>query len=73
MFKNKLIKKFFEHHFKNKSRHFFATHVKSVDFVITFLFNDTNQSIVNDEDEKNELIKLFDTLVLRSNTIIFFL
>ena len=42
MFKNKLIKKFFERRFKNKSQHFFATHAESVEIFIMSFFNDTN-------------------------------
>ena len=69
MFKDKLIKKSFKHRFKSRSRHFFATHAKSVEFFIMFLFNDTNQSIANDKNEKEKSIKVFDTPILRSDTI----
>ena len=73
MFKDKLIKKFSERHFKNKSRHSFATHVKSVDFVITSFLNNINQLIMNNENEKDESIKVSDTFILRSDTIMSFL
>ena len=69
MFKDKLIKKSSEHHFKSKNRHFFATHAESVEILIIFFFNDTNQSIANDRNEKKKLIKIFDTSILRSDTI----
>ena len=67
--KDKLIKKFSERRLKSKSRHFFATHAESVEAFIMFLFNDTNQSIANDRNEKEKSIKIFDTSILRSNTI----
>ena len=69
MFKDKLIKKFFERPFKNKSRHSFATHAESVEIFIMFFLNDMNQSIADDNYEKKKSIKIFDTSILRSDTI----
>ena len=34
--------------------------------------NNINQSIANDKNEKEKLIKIFDTSILRSDTIIFY-
>ena len=72
MFKNKLIKKSFERQFKSKNRHSFATHAELIEIFIMFLFNDTNQSIANDNYEKKKSIKIFNTSILRSNTIMFY-
>ena len=72
MLKNKLIKKSFERRFKNRNRHSFATHAEPVETFIMFLFNDMNQSIADDNYEKEKSIKIFNTSVLRSNTIMFY-
>ena len=72
MSKNKLIKKPFERRLKNKSWHFFATHAESVETFIMFFFNDTNQSIADDKNEKKKSIKIFNTSILRSNTTMFY-
>ena len=69
--KNKLIKKSSQRRFRNKNRHAFATHQESVDSFIIFLFNDMNQLIADDEDEKNEM-KKSDTIMLFLKTFIFF-
>ena len=69
--RNKLIKKFSQRRFRSKNRHASATHQESVDSFIIFLFNDTNQLIANDEDEKNEM-KKSDTIMLFLKTFIFF-
>ena len=62
--KNKLTKKLLQRRFKSKSQHVFATHQESVDSFIIFFFNNMNQLIADDENEKNEMKK--------SNTIMFF-
>ena len=72
IFKDKLIKKFFERRFKSKNRHSFVTHAKSIEIFIMFLFNDTNQSIADDKNEKKKLIKIFDMSILRLDTIMFY-
>ena len=72
MSKDKLIKKSFKRHFRNRSRHSFATHAESVEIFIMSLFNDMNQSIADDKNEKEKSIKISDTSVLRSDTIMFY-
>ena len=42
IFKDKLIKKSFERHFKSKNQYFFATHAESVEIFIMSFFNDIN-------------------------------
>ena len=72
MSKDKLIKKSSERRFKSRNRHFFATHAELVEAFIMFFFNDMNQSIANDKNKKEKLIKIFDTSILRLNTIMFY-
>ena len=72
IFKDKLIKKSFEHHLKSKNRHFFATHAESVEIFIMSFFNDMNQSIADDKNEKEKSIEISDTSILRSDTIMFY-
>ena len=52
MFKNKLIKKFSERHFKSKNQHFFATHAESFEVFIMSFFNNMNQLIADNNYEK---------------------
>ena len=72
MFKDKLIKKSFKRRLKSRNWRFFATHAKSVETFIMFFFNDMNQSIANDKDKEKKSIKIFNTSILRSNTIMFY-
>ena len=69
VFKDKLIKKSFEYRFKSKNRHFSATHAESIEIFIMFLFNNINHSIANNKNKKKKSIKISDTSILRSNTI----
>ena len=52
--KNKVDKKSFNRRFRSRSRYSSATNLKSFDFLVIFLLNDTNQSTAENKNEKSE-------------------
>ena len=70
--KNKVNKKSFNRRLKSRNRYSSATNLKSFDFLVLFLFNDTNQSTAENKNEKSEQIKMSDTIKSYFKTISFF-
>ena len=70
--KIRMNKKSFNRRLKSRSRYSSATNLKSFDLFVIFLFNDTNQLITENKNEKSKQIKVLDTIKLYSKTISFF-
>ena len=70
--KNKVNKKSFNRCFKSRSRYSSAINLKSFDFLVIFLLNDTNQLITKDKNEKSEQIEMSDTMKSYFKAINFF-
>ena len=70
--KNKVDKKSFNRRLRSRSRYSFITNLKSFDFLVIFLFNDTNQSTTKDKNEESEQIEMSNTMKSYFKTISFF-
>ena len=70
--KNKVNKKFSNRRLESRNRYSSVINLKSFDFFVIFLLNDTNQLTTKNRNEKNEQIKMSDTMKLYFKTISFF-
>ena len=70
--KNKVNKKSFNRCLKSRNRYSSVTNLKSFDFLVISLLNDTNQSTTKDKNEENEQTKMSNTMKSYFKTISFF-
>ena len=70
--KNKINKKSFNRRLKSRNRYSSVTNLKSFDFFVIFLLNDTNQSTTKNKNEENEQIKMSNTMKSYFKAINFF-
>ena len=70
--KNKVDKKSSNRRLRSRNRYSSVTNLESFNFLVISLFNDTNQSVVENKNEKSKQIKMSNTMKSYFKTINFF-